>query len=184
MIFFQTWTSAIGEIFLVSSHDALLMCDWLHGAKFRRHIDKLRTAYSEKWIEEDCDILRRSRHEITEFLNGNRTEFSVSYALTGTDFQKAVWRAVSKIPYGSTVSYVDIAIAIGKPSSVRAVANAIGANPLPLIIPCHRVVGSDGAITGYSGGRLVKRTLLQLENGNKTPLCFMENVHGCDDSRG
>lgn len=101
--------------------------------------------------------------QLSEYFAGTRTRFELPLHLTGTEFQLQVWDALREIPYGSTVSYRDIADRIGRRKSVRAVANAIGANPIAIIIPCHRVIGSDGSLTGYAGGIEIKRRLLALE---------------------
>lgn len=103
--------------------------------------------------------------QIAEYLNGQRREFDLPLDLRGTEFQRRVWSAVAAIPYGQTRTYAEIAQAIGRPSAVRAVGAANGANPLPLVVPCHRVVGSDGSLTGYGGGLDVKRRLLEMESG-------------------
>ena len=92
-----------------------------------------------------------------------RREFSLPYALHGTEFQKKVWAALAAIPYGQTWSYRDIAAAVGSPRAVRAVGAANGKNPLWIILPCHRVVGADGSLTGYAGGLEMKKRLLELE---------------------
>ena len=104
--------------------------------------------------------------EITEYLEGNRKDFSFPYHLKGTDFQKKVWNELCRIPYGETRSYKDIAIAIGNPKAVRAVGMANNRNPMMIVVPCHRVVGSDGKMVGYAGGISVKETLLELEGRN------------------
>jgi O-6-methylguanine DNA methyltransferase len=102
--------------------------------------------------------------QIVEYLNGARREFDLPLDLRGTEFQRRVWATVAGIPYGETRTYADIARAIGKPKAVRAVGAANGANPLPLVVPCHRVLGSDGSLTGYGGGLDVKRQLLEMES--------------------
>ncbi len=102
--------------------------------------------------------------QIVEYLNGQRREFDLPLDLRGTEFQRRVWSAVAGIPYGQTRTYAEIAQTIGQPSAVRAVGAANGANPLPLVVPCHRVVGSDGSLTGYGGGLDVKRKLLEMES--------------------
>lgn len=84
-------------------------------------------------------------------------------ALEGTDFQKSVWNAIVQIPYGTTLSYRELAARIGRPEAVRAVGGAVGANPVPIVVPCHRVLGSDGKLTGFAGGLNVKERLLELE---------------------
>ena len=101
--------------------------------------------------------------QMEEYFHGVRKSFDVPYLLRGTVFQKEVWSELLKIPYGETVSYGCIARRIGMPKAVRAVANANGANPLSVFVPCHRVIGSDRSLTGYGGGIEVKRRLLELE---------------------
>jgi O-6-methylguanine DNA methyltransferase len=103
--------------------------------------------------------------QIAEYLGGQRREFDLPLDVRGTDFQRRMWAAVAAIPYGEMRTYADIARVIGKPQAVRAVGAANGANPLPLVVPCHRVIGSDGSLTGYGGGLDVKRKLLDLEKG-------------------
>lgn len=97
-------------------------------------------------------ILSMAAAQLDEYFSGVRTEFDLPLELAGTEFQLAVWQALETIPYGQTRSYGDIADLIGRHGAARAVGGAVGANPIPIIIPCHRVMGSNGAITGYSGG--------------------------------
>ncbi len=111
----------------------------------------------------ESEIIDKAITELMMYFNGELTEFSVETEFYGTDFEKTVWKQLSEIPYGATVSYKEIAQAIGRPNSVRAVANAIGKNPISVICPCHRVIGSNGSLTGYDGGIDVKRYLLALE---------------------
>lgn len=103
------------------------------------------------------------KKELKEYFDGVRTEFSVPLVAPGTAFQKEVWEELMKIPYGTTRSYLEQSIAIGKPGSIRAVANANGMNRISIIIPCHRVIGSDGKLTGYGGGLERKKWLLDHE---------------------
>ena len=102
--------------------------------------------------------------QLQEYFAGKRTVFTVPYALNGTSFQQAVWTQIAKIPYGQTVTYKDIAQAIDKPRAFQATGRAVGANPLAIIIPCHRVVGSNGDLTGYAFGLEMKKALLKLES--------------------
>jgi methylated-DNA-[protein]-cysteine S-methyltransferase len=101
--------------------------------------------------------------QLAEYFSGKRTVFALDLAPRGTPFQLAVWNALLEIPYGDTISYAELARRIGKPSAVRAVGAANGANPIPIIIPCHRVIGSNGTLTGYGGGIERKQWLLALE---------------------
>jgi methylated-DNA-[protein]-cysteine S-methyltransferase len=108
-------------------------------------------------------LLRTAEEQLREYFDGSRRTFDLPLDLRGTPFRLAVWQALLEIPFGRTVSYGDIARQIGKPTAVRAVGAANGANPIGLVVPCHRVVGSDGALTGYAGGLAAKRTLLSHE---------------------
>ena len=101
--------------------------------------------------------------EITEYLKGERTSFDVTYELEGTAFQKKVWEELTKIPYGETRTYKEIAVAIGNPNASRAVGMANNKNPLMMIVPCHRVIGANGKLVGYGGGLAMKRELLAME---------------------
>ena len=101
--------------------------------------------------------------QLEEYFAGDRTDFDLVLELAGTPFQRAVWLALKDIPYGKTVSYAELAKMVGRPRAVRAVGQANGANPLPIVLPCHRVVASSGAIGGYGGGPAMKRSLLALE---------------------
>lgn len=113
---------------------------------------------------------KQLKEELDAYFEGRLKEFKVPLDISGTDFQKQVWQALVEIPYGTTSSYLRQAEVLGKPSSVRAVANANGMNKIAIIIPCHRVVGSDGSLTGYAGGLWRKRKLIDLEKDNKLKL--------------
>lgn len=113
--------------------------------------------------EEATPLLLEARRQLQEYFAGERKAFALPLAPAGTAFQKKVWAALREIPWGETRSYGDIARAIGKPTASRAVGMANGRNPLPVFIPCHRVIGTNGSITGYSGGLEKKRFLLRLE---------------------
>ena len=108
-------------------------------------------------------LLREASRQLTDYLAGRRDGFELPLDLQGTDFQRQVWRALQRIVRGRTASYADIARRVGRPSAVRAVGAAVGRNPVSVIVPCHRVVGSDGSLTGYAGGLPRKTALLQLE---------------------
>lgn len=105
--------------------------------------------------------------QLTEFLDGQRKTFNLKIALKGTTFQKKVWLELLKIPYGKTVSYQDIAVAIGNPKACRAVGMANNKNPIPIFIPCHRVIGKNGCLIGYAGGLDLKKSLLEIEQINQ-----------------
>lgn len=111
----------------------------------------------------DDKVMKPYEDELTRYLRGELEQFSIPHYYQGTPFQEAVWKALCDIPYGQTRSYSDIATDILKPSSVRAVGTAIGANPILITVPCHRVIGKNGSLTGYRGGMEMKTKLLELE---------------------
>lgn len=113
------------------------------------------------------EMTRWAVKELEEYFQGKRKEFTVPCRPEGTDFQKRVWEALTRIPYGETRTYKEIAVEIGNPGASRAVGMANNKNPVPIIIPCHRVIGSDGKLTGYAGGLGVKEFLLNLERENR-----------------
>ncbi len=113
--------------------------------------------------EREDRVLRSCASQLQEYFAGERRHFDLPLAPGGTDFQRSVWQALEKIPYGERRSYRDLARAIARPKAVRAVGAANGRNPLPIVVPCHRVVGSDGSLTGFAGGLEAKKLLLDLE---------------------
>ena len=119
---------------------------------------------SPAWKRDDSvPLLADAREQIEEYLFGKRERFDLPVAPEGTPFQQRVWEALRQIPYGQTRSYADIAVAAGDPKATRAVGTANGRNPLPLVVPCHRVIHSDGTLGGFSGGLAIKHYLLKLE---------------------
>ena len=150
-----------GEMLLGSLGNRLCLCDWTHELHPGRVANRLRRILKAE--SEDCgqisgdtpgqsafpEILLRTVRELDEYFRGERKEFDIPLLLAGSEFQKRVWQQLRHIPYGQTVSYGELAAAIGAPKSVRAVANANGANAISIILPCHRVIGSDGSLTGY-----------------------------------
>ena len=116
---------------------------------------------------EETPLLRAAREALLAYFAGERRDFDLPLAPAGTDFQRAVWETLRAIPYGQTRTYGEIAAAVGRPRAVRAVGQANHVNPLPIFIPCHRVVGKGGALTGYAGGLDLKRALLALESGKE-----------------
>jgi len=123
---------------------------------------KARTRHEADWERSDAPFIEVIR-QLNAYFEGELRDFDVALAPQGTAFQQSVWLALTKIPYGSTCSYGAIAEAVGKPKASRAVGAANGQNPIPIIIPCHRVIGSTGKLTGFGGGLAAKVTLLDLE---------------------
>ena len=115
------------------------------------------------WREGDSPVLSAARRQLEEYFDGRRQAFDLPLSLHGTGFQREVWRALAAIPYGRTWSYRDLARHVGRPAAMRAVGAANGRNPLPIVLPCHRVIGADGSLTGFGGGLPTKAFLLRLE---------------------
>lgn len=155
-IVIQDVETPVGKMQLGAYGDKLCLCSW-----------KLTKRLVEFGIISDdtssSQIILEARQELDEYFAGKRKAFDIPLEMIGTDFQKSVWQALLTIPFGKTVSYLDIAQRVGDPRGVRAVAQAIGANPLAIFVPCHRVIGSNGSLTGFAGGLDAKRYLLEIE---------------------
>lgn len=157
-------------ITLVVHQGALIALDW-HTQKTDQMLSKL-TIKSEfidsqaltHSTDADAKVMMATINQLKEYMNGQRHTFDIPIDIsTGTPFQQQVWQALLKISYGQTISYAQLAHSIGNPKGFRAVAQANGKNPISLIIPCHRVIASDGSLGGYTGGLMIKQTLLDIE---------------------
>ena len=144
--------SPIGDLLLVADEEGLVRVEFAGAA-------------APDDAPRDDNRLAPVLRQLAEYFGGHRTHFDITLAPRGTPFQLDVWRTLQRIPYGETRSYADVARSIGRPTATRAVGAANGANPIPIIIPCHRVIGSNGSLTGFGGGMGVKRRLLDLESG-------------------
>ena len=162
-IHIQYFESPFGELMMGSYEGQLCLCDW----RYRRRRDavdaRLRRWLGAEYVERDDDILGVARRQLSEYLERERRAFEIPLLLVGTPFQKRVWRQLLKTSFGETTSYLALAKAIGDPKAVRAVAGANGANAISIIVPCHRVIGSNGQLVGYAGGVKTKADLLGLE---------------------
>lgn len=139
----------------------------LEGEQALTHLYLPNTLPDRKGRGEETPLLVRARELLLAYLAGERQGLDLPLAPVGTDFQRSVWTALKAIPYGQTQTYGEIAAAIGRPKAVRAVGQANHHNPLPIFLPCHRVVGSGGTLTGYAGGLALKKALLTLESGKE-----------------
>lgn len=164
MIKIEYFKTPFGELILGSAMDKLCLCDWRY-RKMRPSIDKrIKDGIDADYIEENSDIVSETKTQLTQYFNAKRTEFDIPLLLIGSDFQKSIWNALLQIPFGKTETYTGLSKKLEKEKAVRAVAGANGANAIAIIIPCHRIIGSDGDLVGYAGGLNVKRELLSLEN--------------------
>ncbi|RGQ81134.1 methylated-DNA--[protein]-cysteine S-methyltransferase [Megamonas rupellensis] len=130
------------------------------------HLINIQFTQPQKALLQTTELLSMATIQLDEYFQGKRTTFSLPFKLTGTPFQLAVWKELQNIPYGKTTSYKEIAQKINKPKAYRAVGMANNKNPLPIIIPCHRVIGSNGKLIGYAGGLKLKNYLLELEKSH------------------
>lgn len=153
MITQTEYDSPLGTLTLAASEEGLVAILWPRDERWEY----------EGAVEGDTGVLRQARLELDEYFAGSRNDFDVPLDLRGTDFQQLVWQSLAEIPFGETVSYAKQAANMGRPSSIRAIASANGKNPVSIILPCHRVIGSDGSLTGYAGGLDKKRWLLAHE---------------------
>lgn len=155
--------SPVGELTLVAYNHHLIAVLWDQEKDQRVPLDPF------QYVLNDF-LLNQAASQLKEYFSGKRAKFDIPLLPRGTPFQQAVWKELRQIPYGKTCSYLDIAKKIGKPHGARAVGTTIGKNPLSIIIPCHRVIGSSGSLTGFAGGLERKQLLLQLEKGS--PLSY------------
>lgn len=167
IIHLQRYHSPCGDLMLGSFEDQLCLCDWAIETRRDRVDKRLRRKMQADYEESTSDIIQEAWKELDEYFAKKRTAFDIPLLFVGTDFQKEVWLKLLEIPYGSTLSYGELASALGYPKSVRAVANANGANAISIFAPCHRVIGSNHSLTGYGGGLAAKRLLLDLEQPDK-----------------
>jgi methylated-DNA-[protein]-cysteine S-methyltransferase len=153
-LYWREIASPIGSLLLVGDGSSLIRLHFQSGPQ--------PLAPKKEWIEQPASF-EAVTGQLSEYFQGRRRAFELPLAPRGTQFQRRVWLALTEIPYGETISYGELARRIGKPNASRAVGLANGANPLPIIVPCHRVIGADGTLTGFGGGLAVKRKLLALE---------------------
>ncbi len=160
----RLYGTPFGTLFITATAEGVCSVDWrvetLDQHPAYEDATEPGVAAAAKWAEE-------AARQLEEYFAGRRKEFDVPLVLRGTPFQMAVWKALQEIPYGETRSYKEIAAAVGRANAVRAVGQANRANPVAIIVPCHRVVGSNGSLTGYAGSQIhLKEKLLQLEQAH------------------
>lgn len=140
------------------------------------HVFFSRMAQPEHVEWGETPLLRQTASQLDEYFQGSRRAFDVPLSPQGTEFEQTVWKALQTIPYGETRSYGDVARQIGRPSACRAVGHANNRNPIGIIIPCHRVIGANGKLTGYASGLTIKQYLLELEQGTVSPFMLLPDV--------
>lgn len=156
ILFYKEMESSVGKLKLVASVNAVVAILWEREPPNRIKLAMLK-------CDPEQPILLETERQLKEYFAGTRNEFNLPLEPVGTEFQKKVWRALQKIPFGQTRSYLDLAKSIGSAKAVRAVGAANGKNPLSIVVPCHRVIGANGTLTGFAGGLEVKAKLLAHE---------------------
>lgn len=155
MIIYASIPSPVGPLLIAASDDGLRLIEF--------HTPRHPMKRGADWREGTHEAIDAARAQLDEYFAGDRQHFDLPLAPQGTPFQREVWHTLAGIGFGETISYAQLAQRVGKPSAMRAVGAANGRNPLPIVLPCHRVIGSDGSLTGFGGGLPTKRFLLELE---------------------
>lgn len=154
-IYYSRFESPVGPLLLAGSREGLRLVSFGTGKRSK--------GVQQEWRRDDAEFVNVVK-QLKSYFAGELRNFELPLLPEGTYFQKSVWTELRNIPYGETVSYQELAKRVGKPKAARAVGAANGANPIPIIIPCHRVIGGDGSLTGFGGGLPLKRKLLELES--------------------
>lgn len=174
-ILFQYYKTPYGELKIASFEDKLCMADW-HYRKQRGQVDnRISQKLNAEFKEETSDVIEETKKQLKEYFACTRKEFDIPLLLAGSDFQQKVWGELLKIPYGQTETYLGLSDRLGDPQAIRAVASANGANAISIIVPCHRIVGSDNKLIGYAGGMATKRKLLELEGARPKELLLFDD---------
>lgn len=160
---YSVFDTPIGQMIACDAFGKLCALEFIED-DYQLFLDELSKITKLKAQRMKTDVLVQTEQEVTEYFNKERTEFSVGLLMMGTPFQESVWRILLTIPYGRTISYKEESIQLGNEKAIRAVSNANGRNRISIIVPCHRVIGSDGSLTGYAGGLHRKQYLLNLES--------------------
>lgn len=162
-ISFQFFKSPVGEMILASFQGKLCICDWRY-RKMRNFIDnRITKGLNASLKHEDSEIIQLAIEQLNEYFVKDRKQFKVPLLMVGTVFQKQVWNELMSIPFGQTESYLGLSKKLGDEKAIRAVASANGANAISIIVPCHRIIGSNGDLIGYAGGLPAKKQLLEIE---------------------
>ena len=162
-IYTTVMESPLGRIILGSTNKGLCLLEFDDEKRINNHFNQFKKYWDVEIIEEETSITTTTKNQLAAYFLNQQTTFDVPLDLAGTAFQLKVWNELLKIPFGSTRSYKEQAIAVGNLKAIRAVATANGENRVSIIIPCHRIIGSDGSLTGYGGGIWRKQKLLELE---------------------
>ena len=175
MHYFDFYQSPMGRMLIVATDQGLSGLYFVDQKYYREVAREWLRGANHKTIQETA-------RQLSEYFAGARKEFAITFAAEGTPFQTSVWKAISSVKYGDSITYSELARRAGHPGAVRAAGTATGRNPITIIVPCHRIVGSDGSLTGYAGGLDRKRALRELESGARPLFAPASNLHKSADS--
>ncbi|WP_261842012.1 methylated-DNA--[protein]-cysteine S-methyltransferase [Aliamphritea ceti] len=162
-IHIQYYQTPVGELIIGAFNSELCLCDWRY-RRMRDQVDnRLKKFFKAEYEQLTDPVIDQTIDQLEDYFSGQRQHFDLPLSLAGSGFQQQVWQALIKVPYGETYSYLQLSELLGNPKAIRAVASANGANAISIIVPCHRIIGSDGSLTGYAGGLPAKEKLLKLE---------------------
>ncbi|MBI1820602.1 MAG: methylated-DNA--[protein]-cysteine S-methyltransferase [Nitrospirae bacterium] len=157
-LFYEKWGSPVGHLFLYSNDTHLLALTFAQNNE--RVLKQLRF---DHFNQGSSKVIEEAISQLTDYFQGTLTQFQIPFRLEGTDFQKSAWNSLKQIPYGQTITYKEQAQRLNNKNALRAIGTAIGRNPISIIVPCHRVIGSNGTLKGYAGGLSAKAKLLEIE---------------------
>jgi len=161
------YNSPVGELILGSFQQQLCLCDWRY-RRMRDSVDRrIQQHLSTSYEQQTCSIVQETIRQLNAYFSKGLTTFDLPLLLVGTDFQKSVWQELLKVSYGKTATYLGLSKQLNNEKAIRAVASANGANAISIIVPCHRIIGSDGSLVGYAGGLPAKKQLLRIEGRNE-----------------
>ena len=168
----QEYKSPVGELIIGVFEEKVCICDWKY-RKQRQMIDeRIKKSFNADYIIENTPIIQETIQQLQDYFAQKRFFFDLPLVFAGTDFQRKVWDELQKIPFGTTLSYLQLSKNLNNPLAIRAVATANGANAISIIVPCHRIIGSKGELVGYAGGLNAKKKLLAMENYSQIELEF------------
>lgn len=162
-VYITNYDSAYGTLLIGDYEGKLCLLDWKYRSRRLQVDERICNFLSAKYVHQVTDLHQAVIQQLEAYFSKERTTFDIPLLLAGSDFQQKVWQQLLQVPYGKTVSYLELSRQLGDEKAIRAVAAANGANAISIIVPCHRIIGSKGELTGYAGGLPAKKKLLQLE---------------------
>jgi AraC family transcriptional regulator of adaptative response/methylated-DNA-[protein]-cysteine methyltransferase len=172
VVYLERIVTPVGPMLAGATSKAVVLLEFVDRPMLPTQLERIQKRFSCVFVPEANRLLEQMKQELEAYFSGDLEQFTVPLDFPGTEFQQKVWTALLTVPYGKTASYLDLATWIGDPKAVRAVARANGDNRIAIVIPCHRIIGSDGSLTGYGGGLHRKKKLLELEGGYDEPSLF------------